>query len=64
MLASAVLMTSATAGWTARLISGMSMFCCRCSRPISNSVIFFSMEEAILSPSRSALPDSLTYDLK
>ena len=34
-----------------RLISGISMFCCRCRSPISSSAIFFSTEGALLSPS-------------
>lgn len=37
--------------------------CCKWSKPISSSAIFFSMDAAILSPSRSALPDSRTKDL-
>lgn len=45
------LMTVATVWCTGREISGMSMFCCRCSNPISSSAIFFSTEGAILSPS-------------
>ena len=63
LLSAAFLMIFATSGWTIRVISGMSIFCWRCNNPISSSAIFFSMEAAILSPSRSALPDSRTYDL-
>ena len=62
--ASAALITCCTLGCTVSEISGMSMFCWRCSSPISSSAIFFSIEVAILSPSRSALPDSRTNDLK
>ena len=45
------LMTADTTGWTVSVISGMSMFCCRWSRPISSSSSFFSTDGAILSPS-------------
>ena len=48
------LMTVATVGWTTREISGMSMFCWRCSITISGWRVFFSMLVAILSPSLSS----------
>ena len=58
----AFLMTVATAGWMVSVISGMSMFCCRWSSPISSSAIFFSTDGAILSPSlQQQEADGLNY---
>ena len=55
-----------------REISGMSMFCCRCSRPTSSSLIFFCTDGTSLSPSlrvmvgfnrRKELDDYITSQL-